>query len=656
MRYSKTMSEFWHFSALEIKHLMSKILNLQFSGNRFKLMPILFIGVASLFSQSFPITENKEVFYPEPVRAESTHSYDVLHYLINLNLPMTSRYLAGAVTIAMRSNINNLTQLDLYLAGLNVDSIKVDGISAPYNHIADTLLVNLPQHYNQGDSFNVMVGYSGTASGSMGYLYYQSLHPISYTLGCPFAEKRWFPCYDRLWDKADYGVEFYITVPDSFTVCATGVYLGKTVNQGFATYHWKHNYPISPYLIHFASSIYTTYSDWCYPAPGESIEIKYYFWPNDTIYAPTAFSLTTDMLYFYDSLFGDYPFERYGMNVVNPFSYGGMEHQTMSTIHRQWLINNDYYGMAHELSHQWWGDMITCFGWQNVWLNEGFATYCDALYRERREGHNTFINLMLSRLNAYFGAENTNPHPIYNPPSNLIFSWGHSYCKGSWILHMIRYLCGSDSVWLHLLSTYRDSFAYASASTDDLNQIMNQVLNNNYDWFFDEYVYNMGYPYYNVLWEKSYEPPNWRLILDISQIQTIGPAIFHIPLPLGINFSSSDTIVVLPINQTPQHFEFLLNQEPMGIVVDPEHWIIQKNMITGIVEKHPNHYFKGLNIPTIQKIIKMEFSQQCAVKIYDITGRCVLEKVTDRLNYTPSRAGIYYLHIDKVFRKIIIIK
>ncbi|MEO0185864.1 MAG: M1 family aminopeptidase, partial [candidate division WOR-3 bacterium] len=372
--------------------------------------------VILLINQGFFDPDNKQVFYPEPVYAESTHSYNVLHYLIDLDLPMTSRYLSGAVKIAMRSNMNNLSQIDLYLAGLNVDSIKVDGITATYSHTGDTLLVNLPVIYNQGDSFNVMVGYSGTASGSMGYLYYQSLHPISYTLGCPFAEKRWFPCYDRLWDKADYGVEFYITVPDSFTVCATGEYLGRDVSQGYATYHWKHSYPVSPYLIHFASSIYKTYSDWFYQAPGESIEVKYYFWPEDSIAAANAFSLTTNMLFFYDSLFGDYPFERYGMNVVNPFSYGGMEHQTMSTIHRQWLINNDYYGMAHELSHQWWGDMITCFGWQNVWLNEGFATYCDALYKEYREGHTAFIHLMVSRLNSYFSAETSNPHPLYNPP------------------------------------------------------------------------------------------------------------------------------------------------------------------------------------------------------------------------------------------------
>jgi len=599
--------------------------------------------------------ENKQVIYPETVCAESTHSYDVLYYLINLNLPMNSRYLSGVVNISMRSNENNLSRIDLYLLGLNVDSIKVDGISATYNHIADTIWIDLPHPYNQGDFFSVMVGYSGNASGNMGYLFYQSLHPIAYTLGCPFAEKRWFPCYDRLWDKADYGVEFYITVPDSFTVCATGNFLGKTVSQGYATYHWKHNYPISPYLIHFASSIFTTYSDWYHPAPGESIEVKYYFWPDDTVYAHTAFMLTTDMLYFYDSLFGDYPFERYGMDVVSPFYYGGMEHQTMSTIHRQWLISNDYYGMAHEMSHQWWGDMITCFGWQNVWLNEGFATYCDALYLERRQGHQAFINTMVGRLNNYISAENANPHSMYNPPSNQIFSWSHSYCKGSWVLHMIRYLCGSDSTWLELLSTYRDSFAYKNASTDDLNRIMNQVLNGNYDWFFQEYVYDMGYPYYSVVWNKSYEAPVWRLTLDITQIQTIGPSVFHIPLPIGITFSNGDTIIKLPINQSPQHFEFNLSSEPLSVTVDPEHWIIQKNIVTGI-EENKGCAFKRASLPTVLRKVVLKFKRPRRIKIYDITGRCVSNKECSRFEFIPEASGIYYLMLDDNYQKLVIIK
>jgi len=618
-------------------------------------MNILMIFLAN---QIFTNIENKQVFYPEPVMAETTHSYNVLHYLINLNLPMTSRYLEGAVTISMRSSVNNLTEIDLYLLGLNVDSIKVDGISATYNHIAETLYVNLPHAYNQGDSFSVMVGYNGTPTGTMnmGYVFYFSYRTISYTLGCPFATKRWMPCYDYLWDKADYGVEFFITVPDSFTVCANGQFRGKTVSQGRATYHWEHRYPIYPDVIHFSSSIFYTYSDWYHPSPIDSIEVKYFCWPQDTHVARIAFSLTTDMLYFYDSLFGDYPFERYGMDVLYPFYYGGMEHQTNASIHRQIITSADYYTIAHEMSHMWWGDMVTCLGWANVWLNEGFATYSDALYKEWREGHTPFINEMITRRESYFGAEQSNPHPLYNPPPNLIFTWGHSYCKGSWVLHMIRYLCQNDTTWLNLMATYRDSFAYKNASTDDLNRIMNLVLGSNYNWFFQEWVYNMGYPVYNLVWGKNYEPPNWRLILDITQTQTIGPAVFHMPLPIGVNYASGDTIITLAINSSPQHLEFLLPQEPTGVVVDPETWIIQKNTVASILETVVPRPAQFKNIQTIGRSIEMKLNKPSLIKIYDIIGRKIYESFTRELKYEPSNAGIYHIIIGNTKHRIVVVK
>jgi aminopeptidase N len=608
-----------------------------------------------LIGQFFNI-ENKQVFYPEPVRAESTHSYDVLYYLIDLDLPMTSRYLEGAVTISARSNQDNLTILDLHLLGLSVDSLKVDGVTASYSHNYETLYVNLPQVYNQGDSFDIMVGYSGTGSGSMGYLWYTSTHPISYTLGCPFCTRRWLPCYDRLWDKADYGVEFFITVPDSYYVCATGELIDVDTTAGYATFNWKHNYPIAPYLIHFASSIFTTYSDWYYPAPAESIEIKYHFWPEDTIYAPTAFQHTVDMMYYYDSLYGDYPFERYGMVILHPFYYAGMEHQTMSSIYRTGFVGNDYYLMAHEMSHMWWGDMVTCFGWQNVWLNEGFATYSDALYREHHVNHQLFINTMISRRNSYFSSEASFPHPIYDPPANHIFNWGHSYCKGSWLCHMIRYLCADDNTWLNLLATYRDSFAYKDASSDDLNRIMNQVLGGNYDWFFNEWVYDLYYPIYDIVWVKIYESPNWRLILDITQTQPMGPAVFHMPLPIGVDFSSGDTILTLDINQSPQHFEYVLAQEPMDVIVDPETWVIQKNTVTQGIAEYVVQNILIENINSIGRTIELKLTQPDLIRIFDITGRKVYETHAEEVKYQPSSAGIYHVIIGDKKKRVVIIK
>ncbi len=608
-----------------------------------------------IINQTFSNFENKQVFAPVVTAAESAHSYNVLSYLIKLNLPMTSRYLEGAVTISMRSNENNLTRVDLHLLGLHVDSVKVDRQPATYIHNYETLWVNLPTPHNIGDSFDIMVGYSDSTTGQMGYVFYEGNPSISYTLGCPFSTREWMPCWDRLADKADHGVEFFITVPESFTVCATGRFIGKTIIQGKAIYHWKHNYPIAPYLIHFASSIFATYSDWFRPSPAESIEIKYYFWPDDSIAARNAFSLTTDMMKFYDSLFGDYPFERYGMDVAQPFFYGGMEHQTMATIIRDWIVTPSYYGIAHEMSHMWWGDMVTCHGWENVWLNEGFGTYCDALYKEKREGHNAFISLMNSRRLDYFRGEVRNPHPIYNPPPNLLFEWSHSYCKGSWVLHMIRYLCGNDVTWLSLMATYRDSFAYKSAKTEDLNRLMNRALGGNYDWFFQEWVYQMGYPIYNVVWRKTNEPPNWRLIMDISQTQSIGPPVFHMPLPIGVNYAAGDTILTLAINQSPQHFEYLLSQEPLSIVVDPKFWIIQRNVITSC-EELATQEIAFSKIQTIRRVIKLNLDHPTRVRIFDVTGSKIYEVVAKKINYLPKSAGIYHIFIGDEKERVVILK
>ncbi len=609
-----------------------------------------------LVSHSFVGREYKQVFYPEEVRAESTHSYDVLHYLVDLDIPMTSRYLEGAVTISARSNENNLTYVDLHLYGLDVDSVKVDGVTATYNHVYETLYVNLPQPLNINDSFDIMVGYSGTASGSMGFLYSPAYNPTAYTLGCPYCTRRWMPCYDRLWDKADYGVEFYITVPEAYTVCANGEYLGVQISGGYATYHWKHSYPISPYLIHFASSIYLTLSEWFYASPTDSVEILYFIWPSDTTHAPNAFSLMTDMMYFYDSLYGSYPFERYGMDFIFNFYYGGMEHQTMASIHRDWLVGADHFGMAHELAHMWWGDMVTCFGWENVWLNEGFATYSDAMYLGRIQGHQAYIDTMILRRNVYIAAELANPHSMYDPPPNLLFTWSHTYYKASWVLHMIRYICGDDLTWLNFMATYRDSFSYGNASTADVNNIINQVLGGNYDWFFTEWVYGMGFPRYDVVWSKVYEAPNWRLILDITQVQTIGPPVFHMPLPIGVEHASGDTILTIAINGSPWHHECVLPFEPTVITVDPQTWVIQQNTVTGVDELVTKGDVFVQKIQTIGRAINLKLSVPGMIKVYDITGRLVHQAHTGELNYQPTSAGIYHIIVADHKYRVVVVK
>jgi aminopeptidase N len=217
-------------------------------------------------------------------------------------------------------------------------------------------------------------------------------------------------------------------------------------------------------------------------------------------------------------------------------------------------------------------------------------------------------------------------------------------------------MCHDDATWLDLMAAYRDSFEYSNASTDDLNRIMNQTLAGDYDWFFQEWVYDMGYPVYQVQWNKIFESPNWRLVLDVDQVQTIGPAVFHMPLPIGINYPAGDTIVTLAVDSSYEHYECLLPQEPISIVIDPETWVIQKNTVTAIDESHIAALPAMIEqVQTIGRAMRIHADRPTLIEIFDISGRKVYQKHCQDLCFKPRTAGIYHAVIEgKSYRFVIV--
>ncbi|MCX7995889.1 MAG: M1 family metallopeptidase, partial [candidate division WOR-3 bacterium] len=473
-----------------------------------------------------PLPFKKSIF------AESLHSFDVLKYQLNLNVPMTSRSIQGSNQIKCKSNTNGLNVATLHSYGLTIDSVKVNNINAVYSSANETLHINLPQQFNYGDSFNISVYYRGSWSitGSQtGFCYWpknynnNTLHSLAYTLGEPWDARRWMPCYDEPFDKADQGCIITVTAPDSFAVCANGQLISVVNNpNNTRTWTYEETNPITTYLMHFGVSRFAVWSQWYHDTDGDSIEIRHFIWPQDSTQSTIAFQHLLTAMYLFDSLYGDYPFSRYGQDAVYPFAWGGMEHQTQTTIHRWWIINSSENGMAHELAHQWWGDMITCVDFRDIWLNEGFATYSDANYNWYRFGYANFIATMKNRANDYFASDAQQRHPIYNPPLNRLFDWGHIYCKASWVL---RYL--NQAQFFNALAVYRDSFEYGCASTEDLKRIFNQVYGTDLTWFFDEWVYGQGYPVYNVYWDCTPYGSQYLFQTNIHQVQTNAPAVFH---------------------------------------------------------------------------------------------------------------------------------
>jgi aminopeptidase N len=529
-------------------------------------------------------------------RAESIHSYDVRHYQLNLNVPMTSGAYSGLERIRLVARVANFDTFNLNMVNLVCDSVKRAGINLTFLTNSGKLKITLDRPFNIGETCKVEIFYHRNSGlSNLGVYYFlpygtEVLAYIMYTATEPIDSRYWFPCYDENWDKAEEGCEINVTVPDSFTVCSNGLLDSVRTSGGWKTFYWCERYPIATYLMTFTSSIYCTWSHWIHPTPGESIEIKYYVWRADSARSVSAFQNVIDMLQFFSAsdMYGQYPFEKYGMNAVYPFIAGGMENQTMTMIHRSWL-NGDDDGIAHELSHMWYGDKVTCFSWANIWLNEGFATYSDALYMKHQSGQATFINMMNSRAQSYFTSDNSWRHPVYNPPitPDSLFNWGNTYCKGSWVQHMLRYIEGdttnTSGIFFQTMRIYGDSFQYGNATTEDYCRIHEHMTGLNLDWFFNEWIYQAGYPKYYYSWcsEPSPTPNQYQVITQISQNNgNLAPAVFHMPLQIKFIASGLDTTVTIPITTSPEIDTFLFLYSPTSMTIDPNSWVLKKTFLS----------------------------------------------------------------------------
>jgi aminopeptidase N len=574
---------------------------------------------------------------------------------------------------------NGLSAAVLHSYMLTIDSVEVDGVTATFSVGGESLVIDLPQTYNMGDSFDIEVGYHGSWTvtySQTGFVYYpknynsNTLHALAYTLGEPWDARRWMPCYDEPYDKADDGCVISVTVPDTFTVCANGELISVVAGpNNTKTFIWEEDYPVTTYLMHFGVSEYAQWSDWYYSSAGDTVEIRHFMWPEDSAFSHTSFQYLPTAMFLFDSLYGSYPFDRYGQDVVYPYAWGGMEHQELSTIHRNWLLNQSERGMAHELAHMWWGDMVTCVDFRDIWLNEGYATYSDANYIWYRFGHTDFINLMQSRAQTYFQEDASWRHPLYDPPLTELFNYGYTYCKASWVMHMLRYL--DQGSYYPAIAAYRDSFEYGNASTDDLNAVFSDAYGTDLTWFFDEWVYGQGYPQYRVYWQCEPVGSDYQTTIMIHQAQTNAP-VFHMPVEILLNVAGPDTMVTVPVYASPQSFVITLPDSVTSISVDPDTWLLKTcQVFVGIddfAQQTPVSDFSFVANPTRSAGVTLSLTYPSSIEIviFDVAGRIVRDKVVGilnagihQINLGQLRAGVYFCLLrteqEEITKKLVVV-
>jgi aminopeptidase N len=438
----------------------------------------------------------------------------------------------------------------------------------PFLHEQDMVRIALDEAYPMDDTLTVEIGYDGHPV-PQGLRFYEV---ATYNLSEPDLARNWFPCYDEPWDKATS--EMIITVPDTLFCASNGVLTAEWNNlDGTKTYHWASNYRHSTYLMSVAISDYVSFSHWYHYSPTDSMEMPYYVYPRKLAVAQVSFSHAPDMMDFFSQTFGQYPFigEKYG-TALAPLN-GAMENLTCTTFGAG-LIWGDFtydWVVAHEMAHSWFGNSVTMDDWRDIWLNEGFATYGDALWHEHFHGRETYDTRMAEFRDDYFYEDETiGRFPIYDP----LAMWGATvYKKGAWVLHMLRYILG-DGQFFEALRTYHSTYAYQSASTEDFKAVAEAVSGVDLDDFFSQWVYQAGYPEYQYSWRSFDNGDEYVVDLDVVQVQTDAP-VFTIPIEIRVTTTSGDSLLNLPVNEAAEAYRFAFAGQPVTLEFDPDGGILK---------------------------------------------------------------------------------
>ncbi|MDI1235182.1 MAG: M1 family aminopeptidase [bacterium] len=505
----------------------------------------------------------------------SGENIDIVYAGLNLSPNMKTAYLKGDVNFYFKTSapVNQL-HFDLRTE-LTVDSIKHgleklvfvhamdDVITIAFNQTISANTLDSVRIYYQGSPLQNNRAYERnvTASG-----------PIIATLSEPYGAHYWWPCRENLVDKID-SLDVRVTVDTAYKVASNGLLQAITLKDSVHTYYWKHRYPVATYLVAFAASRYSVYSDYALLKSNKNLEILNYVFPHNEADARSKTSATIPVIQLFDSLFGTYPFENEKYGHAQFTVGGGMEHQTMSFVG-----NFGYDLIAHELAHQWFGDKITCGTWHDLWLNESFATYCNLLcydfLKPREEWYSQLRNFKRDVLTQTYGSVRSQD----TVNTGALFEYRTTYQKGAMVLHQLRWLIGDQAFFAGLRNYLQaNKHAYGFARSNDLQYYLEQSSGMNLNDYFNDCIVGEGYPIHAIKWNQKGN----KVIIDIVQTQS-HPSVelYNVPLPILLKGLNKDTLLRIPINKAVETYEITLPYIVNDLIFDPNEWILGKSIIS----------------------------------------------------------------------------
>ena len=530
----------------------------------------------------------------QPLNTQSNpnHTFDVIKYTLDVNLYncYTSPYpknFSGSVIINFKvdSTLNSI-KLNAENYSLIIDSVRLAGISQ--THFNDILTIQLNRTYDVGETADVKIYYRH--KNVQDNAFYANGGTV-FTDCEPEGARKWFPCWDKPSDKALF--DLTAKVKSTVKLGSNGILVDSTLNGNYLTYHWISNQNVATYLMVISSKVnYQLNIGYWHKLsnPADSIPLRYYFNLGEDP-APVM-SILPDMTTWYSQNFIEHPFDKNGFATLNSdFAWGGMENQTLTSLCPGCWSESL---VAHEYAHQWFGDMITCKTWADIWLNEGFATWTEAFWYESYAGYAAYKADINGDASSYLsgnpGWPISDPDWAINTPStDVLFNYAITYAKGACVLHQLRYVLG-DSLFFQSMKSYcaDTNLQFQSSSIQDFNSKVNQVTGEDYNWFFDEWIFQPNHPLYQNSYNfKTLGSNQWKVNFFMKQIQTNAP-FFKMPVEVKIRFSNaSDTTIKFMNDVNFQQMSWTFGKQPVQFQFDPNDMIVLKGggTVVGTDEK-----------------------------------------------------------------------
>ena len=530
---------------------------------------------------------------PSPRRDLQFH---VRHYKVELDVDFDKRELRGRVSLTIESLRDGLRDVVLDAAEMRIASIKIGRRSLAHATEGEKLRVALPEPLRAGGKAVVEIAYATRPRKGFFFVGPTEAEPRRVPSGWSQGQANdthgWIPCLESTESRGT--LEMIVTVPAGYRAIGNGRLVSrktrgaasarrngrKSAKPRSVTYHWRQDTPHPVYLTSLVVGKYSELKD-----RAGSVPLFGYVPPGLEREGRDLFRKTPAMIATFQRVFGfPYPYPKYAQSTVADFTWGGMENTSATTLMERVLhAGNDSFEerydslIAHELAHQWWGDLVTCRDWSEGWLNEGFATYSEIVFRESDEGRDDADYARLEQMCSYLtedGEDYRRPlvETRWSHPSSLFDR--HFYEKGACVLHMLRALVG-DAAWRRSLKRYLERHAFGSVETADLRRAFEEETGRNLSWFFDQWVYHGGHPELRVT--RSWDESARTLHLTVDQVQEVDEVtpLYRIPLTLEVVSAGKRFRIPLDLHGKRETIHVPLPGRPRYVALDPEHDVLK---------------------------------------------------------------------------------